>query len=646
MSDASQLSALGKAALGYLGLGYRVFPLIPGKKKPLTSNGFKDATDDRVRVIEWWTSTPGANIGIATGAGLIVIDVDRLDGEQGRKTVDNPFLTPINDRLAELEPGAVSVSPSGGGHLWYRTSNTHRSNASEIGEGVDHRCEGGYIVAAPSVLDGSDPKDVPGEYRWLEGRGLKALEDLEPLPSSIESAIGRKRAKKEAKAPATSIGKILEGKRHHALVSEAGRLRNLGIGPDAILAELRNFNAVNCNPPQDDDDLERIARDIGDKPLDEPFSMRMIRASEVEDKDIEWLIEGRIPRGMLTIFAGLPGAGKSAFAAFIASKVSTGRGMKDCAESWPDRDPADVIYLALEDPFDSIVKPRLLQMGAHLDRIHLCEIVGNGTIERGVTFDDLEMIRAEVRRTGAALVIIDTFDAAWPGDKSPNSGPEVREVLQPWKRMAEEERIGVIVIHHTNKRSDVGDAQDIVSGSRGVLAAARCCYLFASWTDPDGGREHFMLDLKVNIREPRPAIVYEIKAGVGKGQRIAVSVLEMRDLDANAFLREKARRDRAERARDKESKVKEAERAVLEALAERRALLSTELEKVVIEKGISKASLDDALKGLRQAETVITEKEKRQHGRSWTFLPGAEPAELRQHREHRQDREAQGKGEV
>jgi hypothetical protein len=320
--------------------------------------------------------------------------------------------------------------------------------------------------------------------------------------------------------------------------------------------------------------------------------------------------------------------------------------MKDCTESWPDRDPADVIYLALEDSFDSIVKPRLLEMGADLERIHLCEIVGNATIERGVTFDDIEMIRAEVRRTGAALVIIDTFDAAWPGDKNPNSGPEVRAVLQPWKRMAEEERIGVIVIHHTNKRSEVFDAQDIVSGSRGILGAARSSYLFASWNDPDGEREHLMLDLKVNIREPRPAIVYRIKMGVGKGQRIAVSILEVRDLDANAFLREKARRDRAERAKDRESKVKEAERAVLEVLAERKALLSVELEKAVIDKGISKASLDDALKGLRQHGTVITEKEKRQHGRSWTFLPGADPAELRQHREHRQDRQAPGKGEV
>ena len=67
-----------KAALGYAALDMYVFPLIPRDKKPLTTNGFKDASKDRKQIQEWWTRWPDANIGIATGeiSGLIVIDLD------------------------------------------------------------------------------------------------------------------------------------------------------------------------------------------------------------------------------------------------------------------------------------------------------------------------------------------------------------------------------------------------------------------------------------------------------------------------------------------------------------------------------------------------------------------------------------------
>ena len=127
----SDLSELGRAAQEYAANGYRVFPLKPGTKKPATKNGFKDATCDAASVGKWWTDLPDANIGIATGAGVLVVDVDRLDGPGGRKTIDNPFISPLNERLAELEPDAVSRTPSGGFHLWFATREEFRSGAGD-----------------------------------------------------------------------------------------------------------------------------------------------------------------------------------------------------------------------------------------------------------------------------------------------------------------------------------------------------------------------------------------------------------------------------------------------------------------------------------------------------------------------------------
>ena len=47
--------------------GWPVFPLIAGRKEPLTPNGFKAAACDPDSISQWWTRWPDANVGIATG---------------------------------------------------------------------------------------------------------------------------------------------------------------------------------------------------------------------------------------------------------------------------------------------------------------------------------------------------------------------------------------------------------------------------------------------------------------------------------------------------------------------------------------------------------------------------------------------------
>lgn len=51
----------------------------PGKH-PRTSNGVHDATTDLDQIREWWSKWPDANIGMATGHGNPVIEVDFRSG--------------------------------------------------------------------------------------------------------------------------------------------------------------------------------------------------------------------------------------------------------------------------------------------------------------------------------------------------------------------------------------------------------------------------------------------------------------------------------------------------------------------------------------------------------------------------------------
>ena len=75
-----------EAALDYAGHGRPVFPVRSNDKRPLTNNGFKDATTDAETIHAWWGEHPNANVGVPTGAesGFIVLDVD---GDEGRESL-------------------------------------------------------------------------------------------------------------------------------------------------------------------------------------------------------------------------------------------------------------------------------------------------------------------------------------------------------------------------------------------------------------------------------------------------------------------------------------------------------------------------------------------------------------------------------
>ncbi len=146
-----------EAALRYAELGWRVFPLTPGQKIPITSHGVKDATTDRKQIEEWWTKWPNANIAIACGkaSGVYVVDVDvsssgDIDGRQS---------------LAEFPnlPGTIlQNTPRGGFHAFFKTRNPP-ANRNSFRTGIDIRGDGYYVVIAPSIHPNG------GKYEWVNG---------------------------------------------------------------------------------------------------------------------------------------------------------------------------------------------------------------------------------------------------------------------------------------------------------------------------------------------------------------------------------------------------------------------------------------------------------------------------------------------
>ena len=120
------------------------------------------------------------------------------------------------------------------------------------------------------------------------------------------------------------------------------------------------------------------------------------RADEIEARAVEWLWQGRVARGKLTLFGGDPGLGKSQVLLFIAAALSTS-GFWPCHEG---RAPlGHVIILSAEDGEDDTIKPRLMAAGADCSKIHIVSAVREGTDRKMFNLQrDLDLLESLISK--------------------------------------------------------------------------------------------------------------------------------------------------------------------------------------------------------------------------------------------------------
>ncbi|WP_171379720.1 bifunctional DNA primase/polymerase [Brucella pseudogrignonensis] len=162
-----------------------------GAKTPLTSNGFKGATLNERIVRGFWERNPSAIVGIPTGEklGAWVLDVDMHQDEHGNTIDGFAALSALEQKYGPL-PKTATVRTAGGGEHRYFSHVAGVRNRGALGAGLDVRGDGGYVIAAGSVL--SDGRS----YTWVDhdGDGLPDIADAPDwllelvLPRSYESA--------------------------------------------------------------------------------------------------------------------------------------------------------------------------------------------------------------------------------------------------------------------------------------------------------------------------------------------------------------------------------------------------------------------------------------------------------------------------
>ena len=231
-------------------MGLRVFPC--NGKTPATAHGCKDATADPAQIAEWWGGGSTYNVAIATGNGLVVLDVDtaRDAGKFGDET-----LADLERQYGPLPETWTCLTGGGGVHYYFQCDDPALTVAAGFAPGLDYRANGGYVVAPPSTHP-----TTGRAYEW-EASSTPTSVPLAPLPDWLHRLMlqGKTKQAKGKEAP----GKVTEGRRNEEMFRLAASLRAKGLTVAEITAALTDANKTRCDPPLSEQEIKTICQSSG-----------------------------------------------------------------------------------------------------------------------------------------------------------------------------------------------------------------------------------------------------------------------------------------------------------------------------------------------------------------------------------------------
>jgi len=254
--------------------------------------------------------------------------------------------------------------------------------------------------------------------------------------------------------------------------------------------------------------------------------LRTVRLCDVSARPVEWLWPGRIPLGQLTLLCGQSGLGKSFLSLDLAARTSGGvpfPGRETASEP-----PATVILVAGKDEVATVVRPRLEDAGADLERILLVDRVevgrpdfGLGEAEQGTRGFSLETDLPALtdlleEHPETRLVVIDPVGARG-GPLEPSSHVPTGSTLARLAAVAAAHRVAIVAV--TGLPTGLG-ARAFERWLGSAELAAGAVWLVAKDRDDRGRR--LLLPAKLNLCSPPNGLAYRIKQGRLEWERRAV----------------------------------------------------------------------------------------------------------------------------
>ena len=447
--------ALWCAEVGRITGAWKVFPCVPGKKRPLHKGWQGEAACDPKTVQTMWLNDPEANIGLAIQPGFIAIDGDLY------KPGAEAALDAFEAKHGELPPTLESRTARGGLHLIYSTTKTLGNSTGTLPDFGDVRGHGGLIVGPGSIFEGkrytvenlSPPIGLPVhiEAMLCESTRRDRSKPDDPVrfvvvddPHNVQ-AFTDWCAGKSVRTIATPNGEIaapcIENQGGNNTLAATGAMaHDYGLSEDlATEIALEHFNP-RCDPPWDDDAFDKHFRSgyrsatgqLGsrapacdyrslfapvfgrkatddDAPRESRFKIWTVAELKLRKPPV-WLLDEVIPEKGYSVLYGPPGAFKTFLALDMALSIATGK-------SWHGRavHPGRVLYCMGEGSFDADkrIHAWLLHYGHALDEDRF-KVIEPAPMLR--LANDARDFIAEAKRDGQwDLVIVDTIGRVMPG---------------------------------------------------------------------------------------------------------------------------------------------------------------------------------------------------------------------------------------
>ena len=325
----------------------------------------------------------------------------------------------------------------------------------------------------------------------------------------------------------------------------------------------------------------------------------MIRISDIETKEVGFLWNPYIPFGKLTILQGDSGNGKTYLAMYLCAACTNGKPLPHMEMI----EPCNVIYQTAEDGLDDTIKPRLEEAGADLSRV----LTINDYDTDPLTLAD-ERIEKAIRQTDAKLVIIDPIQAFLGANVDMNRANEVRPLLRKIADVAQRTGCAIVLIGHLNKASGQQSGYRNL-GSIDFRAASRSVLVVGKSKDDPNIR--VMAHDKSSLAPAGTSLAFVL------GDEDGFRWIGDYDVTADELL--------SGIEKKAPSKIHEAKDLILNMLSNGKEVLSEDIDRVAIKRGISSRTVRDAKKELGIVlKCRCIEGHKKVY---WLDQPAAEPAE-------------------
>ena len=303
-------------------------------------------------------------------------------------------------------------------------------------------------------------------------------------------------------------------------------------------------------------------------------SVKIIRMSDVELTPVEWLWKPYLPFGKLSVLQGNPGEGKTYFAMHLAAACTNGKLLPNMGRM----EPFNVIYQTAEDGLGDTVKPRLIEAGADLDRVL---VIDDSDVQ--LTLSD-ERIEKAIIENNARLVIIDPIQAYLGADVDMNRANEVRPIFMRLGQVAQRTGCAILLIGHLNKAAGMQSLQRGL-GSIDIAAAVRSVMFIGKLKHDPTMR--ILTHEKSSLAPPGASLAFSL------GDEGGFRWVGEYDITADEML--------SGIEPQRETKTQQAKDLICTLLAGGKQVLSEDIDKAALERGIPGRTVRDAKRELGDA---------------------------------------------